>query len=212
MAVKKERTRTKEGTYLRELAALVLIALATVFALSLVSYDALDDTILSRNFSRSAPRNYIGPVGANLAAVSYQLIGLSAYLIPATLFVLGGCLAMRIEISAIFTKTIGLAGLFLSTTAGFSLLFPALIAGGNVHPFPGGGLLGKVLLDSMRTAFSDLASYIVVATTIAVSLLLTVHFSFGKLFRWIWDGLSKAFTGYRERKRAEKRLRKRKSR
>jgi len=184
------RNGAQERGYLRELAALSCIALATLLTLSLVSYDPLDDTLLSSNPDRPAARNYVGPAGANAAAVLFQLLGFAAYLVPVTLFVVGGCLALRIGIPAVATKAVGVAGLLASTAVILALTMPWMTIAGIVHPFPGGGVVGMLLVEQMRFAFSDLAIHVIAWAVLAISLLLSTHFSFGKVLREAWSGIA----------------------
>ncbi len=179
--------------YARELTALGMIALATLIALSLVSYDPHDDTILFNNPAGEGTKNYIGAVGANVSSLLIQLLGFSSFLVPAALFAVGGCLALRMKLAAPVTKAAGLTGLVLGSAVLLSLIVPELTVDGMAHAFPGGGVLGALLLDYMRNPFSDLAVYIISASVVAVSLVLAVNFSFAGLFRGVADvAVSKA--------------------
>ena len=203
----RNQTPPKEG-YLRELIALGLIALATLLTLSLVSYDPLDDTLLYSNPSNPVTKNYIGPLGANTAAFLLQLAGFSTYLLPAVLFMIGGCLALRITVSAVFTKALGSAGLFMGSAIALSLYFPSLVIGEFVHPFPGGGLLGEILVGYLRSTLSDLAIYILCGLLMAVSLLLTIHFSLAAFFRGVGNFVVAAFSGFSRRREARAKVKK----
>ena len=193
MARKTTRKKPQNSTvekglgYVRELAALGMISLATLLALSLVSYDPHDDTILFNNPASEGMKNYIGAVGANVSALLIQLLGYCAFLVPAALFAAGGCLVLRIKLASPATKAVGLTGLVLGSAVLLSLLVPELSVDGMAHAFPGGGVLGGLLLDYLRNPFSDLAVYIISASVVAVSLVLTVNFSFAGLFRGAAD-------------------------
>ena len=199
---KKAADRSDGGRagFLRELIALGLIAVATLLALSLASYDPYDDTLLFSNPDSQGTRNYIGAFGANVAAMLVQLFGYASFMLPALAFIWGGCLALRVSIPAAVTKIIGVIGLFLGTSVGLALLIPELSTGGMAHSFSGGGVFGGLLLDALRAPFSDLAIAIITVAVLAISLLLATHFSFGLFFRRIGEMLSSSAKGAAEKR------------
>ncbi|MBI3622253.1 MAG: DNA translocase FtsK 4TM domain-containing protein, partial [Nitrospirae bacterium] len=65
----------------RELKGLLLIAAAFLLGLSLFSYHPTDASLTSAS-TASTVRNLVGWVGASVADALFQLIGISAYLVP----------------------------------------------------------------------------------------------------------------------------------
>src|SRR5690606_8762300 len=80
---KRGNTPVPKNSVLNEVIAFAVLALALLVLLCLVSYSPTDPTF---NTSSSAPtRNWIGPVGSNLAELLLTLVGVTAYLLPALL-------------------------------------------------------------------------------------------------------------------------------
>src|SRR3989442_2964468 len=68
------------NTRLNEIIAIGMIALALLLGLCLASYNPNDPSWNAAG--ESATHNWIGAVGANVAAVLFQSIGLASYLLP----------------------------------------------------------------------------------------------------------------------------------
>jgi S-DNA-T family DNA segregation ATPase FtsK/SpoIIIE len=82
--LKKGAEKPKKHSYLNDVLALGVLALAILLFLSLVSHAWSDPSFNSTGFgSGSKTHNWIGPVGAYLSDLLIQAIGISAYVFPA---------------------------------------------------------------------------------------------------------------------------------
>src|SRR5437588_12880979 len=68
------------NTRVNEIIAIGLVALALLLGLCLASYNPNDPSWNAAG--ETAARNWVGTVGANVAAALFQSIGLAAYLLP----------------------------------------------------------------------------------------------------------------------------------
>ncbi len=83
----KRRSAWDEGPW-NEIAGIVLIGIGLVIMLALVSYTQ-DDPSWNSTGAYSRAKNWIGPVGAQIADVLYQAFGLAALFVPVALFMAG---------------------------------------------------------------------------------------------------------------------------
>src|SRR6267143_5710952 len=94
------------NTRVNEIIAIALIALALLLGLCLASYNPNDPSWNAAG--EASARNWIGTVGANVAAALFQTIGLAAYLLP---FLLIAAACRRFRSSRINAPVSRLAGL-----------------------------------------------------------------------------------------------------
>src|SRR2546428_6083891 len=71
---------TPRNTRLNEIIAIGMIAMALLLGLCLASYNPNDPSWNAAG--EASAHNWIGAVGANVAAAFFQTIGLAAYLLP----------------------------------------------------------------------------------------------------------------------------------
>src|SRR3984893_10225077 len=117
------------NTRVNEIVAIALVALALLLFLCLFSYSPNDPSWNAAG--ESGARNWIGAVGANVAAGLFQSIGLAGYLLP-VLFLAAAWRRVRSgRINAPVSRVAGLIVLVLSSSALLSLanLRPFLDAG-----------------------------------------------------------------------------------
>src|SRR6266446_7753638 len=125
---------------LNEIVAIALIAFALLLGLCLASYSPNDPSWNAAGESGS--HNWIGAVGANVAAALFQSIGLAAYLLP-FLFLAAAWRRFRSRrIDAPVSRIVGLIVLVLSSSA--------LLALAHLRPFfdasfNAGGLAGAIV-------------------------------------------------------------------
>jgi S-DNA-T family DNA segregation ATPase FtsK/SpoIIIE len=189
-----------------------LFAAALIWVVSLASYDPTDPVWFFSTGSHAAPVNFAGRVGAFLAELSFQLFGYASYLIPALLVVVGWHYFWCRAVDAAGTKIAGAVLLFNCISAFLCLVFGNLEVSGK--SFRAGGYAGEFLAKLLSEYLNRTGSMIVIVTLIFLAIIMSTHFSFGRLFgaiiETIQDGGAKAlgsFRAWREDRRREKQRR-----
>jgi S-DNA-T family DNA segregation ATPase FtsK/SpoIIIE len=167
-------TRSRQ---LAEFLGLSSFALALMLLISLATYNPGDPAPFFKAGASGPARNFIGPIGAFLAELLVpQLFGMAALLLPLVLGVTGWKLFWCKPIDAPYTKACGVSALLLSLCAFLALTFGALtVEGESVRA---GGAVGALLAAVLTSSFNRTGAYIVVATCLFVSLILSTQFSF----------------------------------
>jgi len=167
------RTSTRRA----ELLGLFAFALALMLLISLATFNPGDPAPFFKAGSSGPARNFIGPFGSFLAELLFaQLFGVAALLIPLVLGLFGWKLFWCKPIEAPYTKAFGLVLLLLSLTAFLTLTFANVAFEGEV--VRAGGATGQLLANLLTSDFGRTGAYIVVATSLFVSLILATQFSF----------------------------------
>ncbi len=170
-----------------ETVGVALFAGALVWLVSLTTYDATDAVWFFNPGGVTPPINLAGRVGAFLAELSYQLVGLTAFLIPVQLIVLGWHAFWCRSVGTAYTKLLGL-GVAVGCSAGFlSLAFGHLVE--SPRPIDAGGYLGTLLTGFLAEYFNRIGSIIVILTLLFLALMLSTQFSLGQLFSAAWGVL-----------------------
>jgi len=148
----------------RDVAAVVLLALAAVSALALATYSSLDGALLAHGM---APANLCGPVGHRAASILYGLLGFSALVLPVAL----GAAALRLFQGAPPRITVVSAAAYAVLTLSVATLAHLALAGRAAAPFPAGGVVGAALSGQAERLLSTWGSAIVVLATGLVALI-----------------------------------------
>ena len=165
---------------LSELLGVALFAAALIWLIALVTYEPSDPAWFFNTGTKLPPANLIGRVGAFLAELSFQLVGYSAFLIPAVAGVVGWhCFWCR-KVDAVYTKLIGASLLFACLSSFLSIAFGA--AEVQTRSFLPGGYFGQRLAALVAEYFNPTGSLIVILTCLFLSVILSTQFSFGRLF------------------------------
>jgi S-DNA-T family DNA segregation ATPase FtsK/SpoIIIE len=161
---------------LNELIGFMGITLAILMALSLLSYSPNDGSLdVAAPLAAATPaRNWIGPAGAHLADLLFQIVGHAAFLLPAGLAIWGlGWFRSRPS-DAPIAKSIGALLLLISVPSELNLVHIPLVRGA----LPAGGLVGTLAADGLRGAFNPVGAHLVALASIIVAIFLTTPFSF----------------------------------
>ncbi len=203
---------SKVSRRVSEFVGVALFAAALIWIVSLASYEAADPVWYFSTGSHAAPANFAGRVGAFLAELSFQLFGYASYLIPALLVVVGWHYFWCHSVDAAGTKVTGVVLLFACISAFLSLVFGTLEVSGKA--FRAGGYSGEWLAKQLSEYLNRTGSLIVIVTLIFLAIILSTHFSFGRLFGALIEGARDAvartigsFRVWREERRREKQRR-----
>jgi len=176
---------------LNEAAGIVLLSLSLLIWLGLVSYHPEDP---SWNTASGAVRthNLIGAVGARLADLGLQSLGLAAYVLPVLLLLLAWKWLRSEPIETPAIRLIGALLLVCATSAGLSLIPDWKLYSGAI---PAGGLVGYLLADVLLRQLNVAGSAIVSATVFVLSIYLLSSFSLSVARGWAKRPMG-AFTGF----------------
>src|SRR6478672_9128115 len=163
--VKKETVLTKGGSRTNEIIAVVVMTFTVLLFLCLVSYNETDPSLITS--SSLKVKNWIGMIGANVAAILFSAIGLTTYFLPFLL----GLIAWRISRAASFytplSRIIGYV-LFIFSTSGLLWLF-------NLR----GGIIGKFLAETLfESLVGKLGAGILLTALLLTALLLITNLSY----------------------------------
>src|SRR5204863_468494 len=134
--------------------------------------------------------NWAGAIGANVAAMAFQFIGLAAYLLPLLLFAAAWRRFHRNTIHSPWTRIVGLVVLVVAASALLSIsqLHPRFDA--SVQP---GGLLGAVVAQGLASGLSNVGATVLLVAVAATGLLLATNFSFVRLYEIIAHAIGSRF-------------------
>ncbi|MGH9484915.1 MAG: DNA translocase FtsK 4TM domain-containing protein, partial [Terriglobales bacterium] len=164
-----------------ELVGLLILVAAALLLLALVSYHPADPS-WDTAARVARPANWVGPVGATLADVLFQLFGLASFLLVLGLGALARNWFCAPRSRALHRSHV--IGLLLSMVAVAALLgeLPRqLLWRGSV---PLHGLIGLLVASALIAAFNPVGAYVITATALLAGLFLTTRFSFAALQAW----------------------------
>ncbi|WP_437763646.1 DNA translocase FtsK 4TM domain-containing protein [Sorangium sp. So ce281] len=159
-------------SYARDAAALVLLVSALYSALALASFrgDPLRPEV--------SGDDWVGPVGAALAGTSIEAIGVVAWFVPLELALLAmPLLGAKRSIASLFRLS-GDIVVVIVLAALAHVAFPSAVAFGAM---PLGGAVGELFGEVLRALFSNIGSYIIGLTIVALILMGRATFSFIEL-------------------------------
>jgi S-DNA-T family DNA segregation ATPase FtsK/SpoIIIE len=172
-----------ENKRLNEMVGFVCLMAAVLLALSLLSYSPQDQSFnVAAAAQVSGPaRNWIGPFGAHLADLLFQLCGYGAFLIPAAIFFVGMRWLRSHAIASPIAKIVGVTMMFLFLPAQLTLLHFPDVRGA----IPAGGLMGTILASGLRGALNPVGANLVGIACVLTALFLTTRFSFSAAAEWL---------------------------
>src|SRR6266436_6772101 len=177
---------------LNEIVAIALIASGLLLFLCLFSYNPNDPSWNAAG--ESAVRNWVGAVGANVAAALFQGIGLAAYLLPCLFFAAAWrCFRSR-RINAPVSRISGLV-LLVSSSA-------ALLSLANIRPFfdssiNAGGVAGAIFARALVSGLNTIGATILLAAIAATGVLLATNFSFATFYENFTEAIAGRFAALR---------------
>jgi S-DNA-T family DNA segregation ATPase FtsK/SpoIIIE len=174
-----------ERSRFNDIIVIALVASSLLLGLCLASYHPNDPSWNAAG--EVSARNWIGAIGANVAAALFQAIGLAAYLIP-FLFLAAAWRRFRAKrINAPVYRLIGLTIVVLSAAA--------LLTLANIQPFfdasfNAGGLVGALIARALVAGLNTIGATILLAAVTATGILLATNFSFASAGQSIGERFS----------------------
>lgn len=173
-----------------EILAILFIALGLLLALCLVSAAFYPNDPSWNSAGQSETQNWAGSIGANVAAMAFQFIGLAAFLLPLLLFAAAWRRFHAARIHSPWTRVIGLVVLVVAAAALLSISQLRPLFDSSVLP---GGLLGAVVAQGLASGLNNVGATVLLVAIAATGLLLATNFSFVRLYEIIVNAISTRF-------------------
>ena len=213
----KPRVITPRNSRRNEIVAILLFALGLLLTLCLVSGAFYPSDPSWNSAGQTQTRNWAGSIGANVAALLFQSIGVAAYLLPFLLLAAAWRCFRALSIRAPFIRLLGLLLLLLSAAALLSISGLRPLFDSSVQP---GGLVGTLISRVLASGLNTVGATILLVAIAATGLLLATNFSFADFYqklaslfaeRFGFVGkLPERFRAWRAARREEAQLRKEK--
>ncbi|HEX8174332.1 MAG TPA: DNA translocase FtsK [Pyrinomonadaceae bacterium] len=181
------RTKGKEApknTRRNEIIAIAICALGVLLALCLVSYRPNDPSW--NTASAAETHNLVGRVGANVADLLFQSVGLAAYLLPLLLLAAAWRRFRTRRIRAPLSRVTGLVTLVLSASALLALSSLGPLIDKSFRP---GGVAGTLIAEVLAGALNTVGASVLLSALALTGLLLATNFSLVKA----WESFGNAF-------------------
>jgi DNA segregation ATPase FtsK/SpoIIIE-like protein len=179
--------RTGRGN---EILAILFIALGLLLALCLISAAFYPNDPSWNSAGQSETQNWAGSIGANVAAMAFQTIGLAAFLLPLLLFAAAWRRFHTGTIHSPWIRVVGLLVLVIAAAALLSISHLHPLFDSSVQP---GGLLGAVVAQGLASGLSGVGATVLLVAIAATGLLLATNFSFVRLYEIIASAIGSRF-------------------
>jgi DNA segregation ATPase FtsK/SpoIIIE, S-DNA-T family len=166
--LEKKQPAVKANSRYNELVAIILLAFAVLAFLCLITYSPSDWSLNTSSSQKT--QNWIGVVGAVLADLLFQIIGLSAYIFPALL----GLIAWRVfRAESLIPRVSKVIGFLFFIVAASSLI--------SLFDWQG-GIIGAFFSKAFIYLLSPIGAGILLFTLLTASIVLLTNFSFFGFF------------------------------
>jgi S-DNA-T family DNA segregation ATPase FtsK/SpoIIIE len=201
----KNKITSKANSRTNEIVAIVLLSLAVLVFLCLVTYNPNDWSIISHDWAEKGQQktqNWIGTIGANLAGVLFQTVGLTALFLPFLIGLIAWRYFRSENLRPSITRILGSIIFVLSLAGLMEAVGLSTFFDGSVRA---GGLIGYSVESFFALLFSKIGAGILLTAFLATSILTVTNFSFAAFFSHFslaWENfqmrLGEWFGGYRE--------------
>jgi len=176
----KPRVITPRNSRRNEIVAILLFAVGLLLTLCLVSAAFYPSDPSWNSAGQGVTRNWAGSIGANVAALLFQGVGIAAYLLPVLLLGAAWRRFRTRSIRAPFSRLLGLIILTLSAAALLSISGLHPLFDSSVQP---GGLVGTLISRGLASGLNTVGATILLIAIAATGLLLATNFSFVDLYQ-----------------------------
>ena len=198
----KEEKKSLAGVLKKEISGLLWLAAGLFVLLCLVSYNSGDPSF-NNNLHPEKIHNFGGVVGAHVADLLYQAVGLPALLIPLICFLTAWRLLKMREVRFRLYKSLAFVALLLSLGGMLALGLDQVMLFGQTINEAGGGA-GRILVDTLSLWLNVTGAAIVLSVFFLVSLILATRFSMVLFLSGRLDLLGRSLEERRSRRDAQK--------
>jgi len=175
----KKETKHKDTTHrhkrTKEIAGVVLLALALLLLLCLFSYNPADPSFTHYVGGTGHIKNLGGIVGAYSADSLLKMLGLSTFWIPVVFILISVKLLLDKALRVTPASLLGFICLVFSSAALLaSHVRTVTLYGTTLNP---GGLLGRVSADLMHSYFNHIGTYLLLTVIFIISIMITIDVS-----------------------------------
>lgn len=198
-----------------EIVAILLLAVGLLLTLCLVSAAFYPNDPSWNSTGQTETHNWAGTIGANVAALLFQAIGLAAYLLPCLFVAAAWRRFTTLSFRAPFSRLLGLVVLTLAAASLLSISNIRPLFDSSVQP---GGVVGTLISRGLASGLNTVGATVLLIAFAATGLLLATNFSFVGLYEWLLALTAKRFAGvgslrakfrlWRETRSEQKRLKK----
>jgi len=194
----------------RELVGLVAGTAGLLLGLALATYDPRDPSLLHQTVRPAGGiHNWIGPFGAEIAALGFGLLGLTAFLVPALLLVAAWRRLRPGSRQRVFGRGFGMLLLVVSAPGLLALALGTVAW--RASEIAAGGALGELAYEALAARLNVPGAALVLLAAVIIGSTLAVQSTLGELLmRWSrrlresWDGLGLARARRQERREKER--------
>ena len=160
-----------------------MLVLALLLGASLATYHPLDPSLFHQTSGDPEVSNLVGPIGAQVAAATFEVFGLPSLLIP---LLLAGAAWRKLrgrDGTKIVGRGVGAVVLMLSLPALLQILVPSVTWRGV--SIATGGLTGKLIADLLARYLNRIGAFLVLAGAVSGGVALLLQSTLGDfLSRW----------------------------
>jgi S-DNA-T family DNA segregation ATPase FtsK/SpoIIIE len=185
------RIITPRNSRRNEIVAILLLAVGLLLVLCLVSAAFYPNDPSWNSIGQAETHNWAGAIGANVAALLFQSIGLAAYLLPLLLLAAAWRRFKTRSFRAPFSRLLGLVLLTLAAASLLSISNIRPIFDASVQP---GGLVGTLISRGLASGLNTVGAIVLLVALAATGLLLATSFSFVELYEKLIALFAQRFT------------------
>ncbi len=164
-----------------ELTGIALLLLAVLTALSFVTYHPEDPSLLFELSGGSRLHNLVGPIGAQISAVAFGVVGICCLALPLFLSVAGWRRVRRRSLPPIAGRGIGAAVVLLSLPGLLQLTVGKIVWRGI--EIDSGGAIGRLAASGLTRQLGFTGAFLVCVAFVAIGIALLVQSTLEDLVR-----------------------------
>ncbi|MBC7797382.1 MAG: DNA translocase FtsK 4TM domain-containing protein [Pyrinomonadaceae bacterium] len=202
---KQNAQEVQQQSLTNEIVGIVLLAISVLLALCLFTYNAADPSF--HTASAQETHNFIGTIGANIAAILLQSVGVSSYLLPFLILLIAWRVFWAENLFFPTFRIVGFVILVVCFSALLSLSGLSVFFDGSV---PSGGLIGALTARSLSSGLGNVGASILLIAFALMAFALALDVSFVPVltrFNLLIEGAKTKLLAWRAYEKEQARLR-----